>query len=237
MLNEFVKYVLGDVILGRLDYFRFPECRDSWGGAFNGQRKRLELFKAIINEIKPRAIIETGTYRGTTAVAFAQTGLPVFTVESLARNYGFAKAQLKGYRNVTIIHRDSREGINYILSGPAKVQVKHSLFFYLDAHWDSDLPLAEELDIIAAMCSRAVIMIDDFEVPGDLGYGYDDYGEPNVLNAAYIADCVQRHKLNVLYPIASSTEETGARRGCVVLCGGADGAALLKTGLFRQDQK
>jgi hypothetical protein len=44
------------------------------------------------------------------------------------------------------------------------------LFFYLDAHWNEDLPLAEEIDLIFSRSPCAVVMIDDFEVPGDPGF-------------------------------------------------------------------
>jgi hypothetical protein len=61
-------------------------------------------------------------------------------------------------------------------------------------------------------------MIDDFEVPDDHGFGYDDYGPGKALNAAYIGPLVEAHDLAVFYPSARSQEETGHRRGCAVLC-------------------
>jgi hypothetical protein len=89
-------------------------------------------------------------------------------------------------------------------------------FVYLDAHWNADLPLADELDVVFNYWPAAVIMIDDFQVPDDVGYSYDDYGQGKALTAAYIAPAVTNHFLQTLYPAAGSTEESGARRGSVV---------------------
>ena len=61
-------------------------------------------------------------------------------------------------------------------------------------------------------------MVDDFQVRDDPGYDYDDYGPGKALNAEYIATAVEAHDLAIFYPAASSQEETGLRRGCVVLC-------------------
>jgi hypothetical protein len=55
------------------------------------------------------------------------------------------------------------------------------VFFHLDAHWEGDLPLQEEIEIILGRFPNFLIMIDDFRVPGDSGYGFDDYGRGKML--------------------------------------------------------
>jgi hypothetical protein len=50
------------------------------------------------------------------------------------------------------------------------------IFFYLDAHWSEDLPLADETEFIIRNLNTFTIMIDDFEVPRDSGFAYNDYG-------------------------------------------------------------
>jgi hypothetical protein len=75
-------------------------------------------------------------------------------------------------------------------------------------------------------------MIDDFEVPGDPGFGYDDYGSEKALNQKYIAP---PHGLTIFYPSAPSREETGRWRGCAVLCKSAFlGGTLQGIPLLRQ---
>jgi hypothetical protein len=60
-------------------------------------------------------------------------------------------------------------------------------------------------------------MIDDFQVPSDPGYGYDDYGPEKALVSSYIQPAVLAHELGAFHPCTPSAAETGGRRGCVVL--------------------
>lgn len=233
-LRSLIRPLVSDEALGCIDFYRSPEWRDNWGGPFNGQRRRQELFAAILAALKPAAIVETGTFRGATTVHFAETGLPVYTVESHPRNYGFARARLRRCKNVVMFKCDSREGLRRILGGPLRGKLCEPLFFYLDAHWNADLPLAEELDIIFNRAARAVVMIDDFQVPGDNGYGYDDYGGESLLNRAYIQPHISKFELSVLYPKASSEHETGSRRGCVSLARIEETVAISSAGLTRE---
>ena len=92
-----------------------------------------------------------------------------------------------------------------------------NLFVYLDAHWNDDLPLVEELEIVFGACPNAIVMVDDFNVPFDDGYFYDDYGTCKSFDGELIEPCVAAHSLGVFYPSTSSVQETGSRRGCVVI--------------------
>jgi len=120
----------------------------------------------------------------------------------------------------------------------------HTLFFYLDAHghvFDDDLPLAEELDIVFRRCPLAVVMIDDFAVPNDAGYGYDDYGPGRALVFDYIRPAIAVHQLQAFFPSTPSVVDYPStpmaaaglvvpgrlRRGCVVLAKEARHAPVL----------
>jgi hypothetical protein len=94
---------------------------------------------------------------------------------------------------------------------------KEDVFFYLDAHWGKDLPLRDELEIIFKKWKNPIVMVDDFEVPGT-DYGFDDYGPDKSLSLSYIEPIVLSHELCVLFPSITSVEESGAKRGCVILC-------------------
>jgi predicted O-methyltransferase YrrM len=212
-----IRSLLGDQLLGAIEYARYPERAAAWGGPFNGQLFRQALFRELIGQLQPAAIVETGTYLGTTTEFMADTGLPVFTIEAHPRRYGFSRARFLRRRNVTLLHDDSRAGLRTLFDGPLRDLADRTVFFYLDAHWNDDLPLADELDIIFVRCPTAVVMVDDFRVPGDADYGYDDYGSDKALTETYISALVTSRQLVSCYPSTPASAETGRRRGCVVL--------------------
>lgn len=209
--------IVGHQIVGAVEYFCFPDRRDSWGGPFNGQIKRQELFLCLTQTCRPAAIVETGTYRGTSTafIAASHPQTPIFSVEKDPRHFSFSKMRLHSFRNVRLSRGESR---SFLKGTPSRAEfAQKTALFYLDAHWGEDLPLSDELDIIFSSFPRSVVMIDDFEVPGDEGYKFDDYGPGKALTASYIEPHVKRFNLSAFYPTTPSTEETGARRGCVVL--------------------
>ena len=59
-------------------------------------------------------------------------------------------------------------------------------------------------------------MIDDFKVPNDPGYIYDNYGPERALTETILPEEPLRG-WTVFYPAVPSNEETGARRGSCVL--------------------
>jgi len=198
-----------------LDYWRRPEWRETWGGPFNGQVFRQQLFVELCARISFAAVVETGTHRGSTTAYFRQnTRVPVHSFESTARHHGFARARLWRGRDVHLHHGDSRAGIAALASSGALPP--GPVFFYLDAHWKGDLPLGEEVDLAFAHWPQAVAMIDDFAVPDDPGYGFDDYGPGKALTLAYLG-ARAAPPTAIWFPACVSSAETGAQRGSVVL--------------------
>ncbi|SFV32726.1 hypothetical protein [Hyphomicrobium facile] len=109
------------------------------------------------------------------------------------------------------------------------------IFVYLDAHWQEDLPLAEELELVFGWDQSAIAMIDDFQVPDDPGYEFDDYGAGRALTPLYIESVCRKFDLATLMPSLRSDDETGSRRGCTVLAHRGDvSQMLLATGLLRE---
>ena len=216
--------------IGMVEYIRSPDRGAGWG-PFNGQTARQALFVDLIAKTRPHAIVETGTFLGTTTELMSRTGLPVFSIESHPRSYGFARARFLRTRNVKLLHGDSRTGLRRLFDGALHPFADLAVFFYLDAHWNDDLPLAEEIDIVFNRCPLAVVMIDDFEVPSDPGYGFDDYGPGKGLVSDYISPVISAHQLRTFYPSTPSVADHPStpmaaaglaapgrlRRGCVVL--------------------
>jgi hypothetical protein len=204
-----------NIILGRLDYYRFPELRNSWNGPFNGQEKRQKLFDDLVRLINFEAVAETGTYRGNTSeFFFHKTGSPVYTVEHHSRFYGFSRMRFFMNSKIRIFLMDSRDFL--IKLSQDKDLKKKKVFFYLDAHWSDDLPLAEEVELIFKHWEKAVVMIDDFEVPFDKGYTFDNYGDDKILNLNYLKT-KNNHRYKIFFPSIPSAKETGEKRGCVIL--------------------
>ena len=215
MLRKLIRSLLSEKFLGRLDYYLSPELRNTWGGPFNGQQYRVKIFLDLVNAIKVDFIVETGTFKGATTQFMANVvDLPVYSVESVRRNFGFATQRLHKFKNVNLICDDCRSFLKRLSHQPG-LKGK-TVLFYLDAHWNQDLPLAQELVLILAHWDRAIIAVDDFQVEDDAGYGFDDYGDGNALTLDYL----QRHKISgfeVFYPAIHSDSESGAKRGLVVL--------------------
>jgi hypothetical protein len=76
------------------------------------------------------------------------------------------------------------------------------------------------------------VLIDDFGVPGDAAYGYDRYGD-TALEVALIAPVLRTHRLQAFFPTQPGVQETGARRGCVVLAPAARAARLAGVPLLK----
>jgi hypothetical protein len=227
-LKQLIKRLAGDRTLGILDHYRFPEMRSSWGGPFNGQTHRQRMVKTFIRQLSLHAIVETGTYRGTTTAYLASsTQLPIYTVELKMRTLGFACAALWLFKNVQVYGGDSRQFLRTLAANRA-LRGKR-LLFYLDAHWPQDLPLAEEIDIVFRNWNRALVLVDDFHVPDDSGYAYDNYGPGKALTFDYIRPAIRTFGLHTFFPSLPSILETGKKRGSVVLAADADLIEILRT--------
>jgi len=215
LTSKIARALLGEERAGFLAYYLRPRLRNRWGGPFNGQRQRQQIFRDVLAAMPFSAIVETGTYRGDTTVFLrSESRLPVFTVESHASHYGFSRARFLSDPGVRVFHDDSRVFLRRLAS--MRDLQGRMLFFYLDAHWRDDLPIREEVEIISTHWPDALVMVDDFAVPDDPGYGYDDYGEGRALTLELIRSAL-RASPAVYFPAAPSAAETGSRRGCVVL--------------------
>jgi hypothetical protein len=180
------------------------------GGPLNGQVKRQEIIRELVAGVDFDQAVETGTFRAASTLFLSHvSGSPVYSVELLPRYYGFARARCREDSNIHLTLGDSRHFL-HDLSGRIS---GGTTLFYLDAHWGADVPRFEELEIISAAWERAIVMIDDFSVPDDDGYGCAEYGG-KPLNMDYLPDLPGWASF---FPAAPSSEETGARRGCIVL--------------------
>lgn len=196
---------------GRLGASLSP--RESVG--FNDQVKRAEMMLELVQALKPELVIETGTYQGATTEWFADhTNARIVTAESSEWFFSYAQYRLSQIPQIEVRFSDSVQALAELASDARSTQVR--TLFYLDAHWNDYLPLADEIDLIASNWSDYVVVIDDFEVDDDTGYTFDDYGPGKRLDKSLIPIRVRDH-LVAFYPSANSSEENSHKRGVIVL--------------------
>jgi len=201
-----------------------------WGGPFNGQKARCELIKKIIQMWEPAAVVETGTFRGITTEWLADiTTCPIYTCEKNKRYFLQARRRLENKKNVHISLEDSRKFISK-LAGTELAQKR--VLFYLDAHWEQDLPLREEITLIFNSFEHPCVVVDDFRVPFDTGYSYDDYGKGKVLSLE-ILEGLLTPEIQVAFPSTPSALDSGARRGALVLMRKDSTDLIASTNLIR----
>jgi predicted O-methyltransferase YrrM len=213
------KFVLGPnlstFVLNYIDPYIYI---DRWSSQpFNGQNSRYRQIVLISEFFKPTVAIETGTYLGTSTPALAKlVSRQAYTIEFVE---GFAEKSKKRFNskfnslNITLLQGDSAllmKGILDKLDPDAD-----GVLAYLDAHWQKEIPTRNELTALASWGGNWVAIIDDFKVPGDPSYGYDQYGEI----AVDLTLIPNSQDIQVLVPKLTAETETGAKKGTAYVFG------------------
>jgi len=190
------------------------------GVGCNGDLVRAWLVVRLFRSLGCTAFVETGTYMGATAVLMARAlKSPLLSCELSRKRWLIAWLRCSAFTRITVRHEDSRVFLDRL---PARIPHSSVPFFYLDAHWESDLPLDGELAIIGRDWPRCVVLIDDFVVPGRPDFGYDVYdGRPLSAERLDLASSFTGGDSLLLYPRYEASQELlGARRGYAVLVRG-----------------
>lgn len=181
---------------------------------FNRQKMRLCVFYEIVSKIKFRNFIETGTYLGMTtkflSTAARKNGAHVYSCEINEEYFEIAKRTVGDLINVHL-HRGN--SVDFLLGLSPAVADKTN-FVYLDAHWYDYLPLKDELSILRDW-HNTIVMIDDFKVPFDDGFGWDKYDEDREICMRFVDDVIgDRPMFFPRYP--ARREGTFARGYCII---------------------
>ena len=140
--------------------------------AFNNSPEVGEFILYLKRRFQLDTAVETGTYQGVTAHFLSLYFTDVHTLELDDRYYQIAKRCLAPQTNVHCHQGHSVDILNVLL--PSLVSKR--LLVYLDAHWGADWPLKKELLYLSRTHKRnAIIVIDDFKVPGREDIFYDCY--------------------------------------------------------------
>jgi hypothetical protein len=143
----------------------------------------LENFLLLAKKHKSTTFFETGTWHGETARDVARHINQVVTVEVNRPFYDIASKILTDIDNVTL-----KLGSSPVVMEDTLVENQEGLIFFLDAHWEQDWPLLDELRVIAEKNIKPVIMIHDFYVPdedGNARFHFDSYNT-QPLNMEYV---------------------------------------------------
>lgn len=191
---------------------------------FHGDGRWQELV-TLFAKLPITSCVETGTYHADTTLYFAKVfpNISVYTVELAGEYYRESAWRLRDSKNVTLIRDSSPRALE-------RLTREHRLggltLIFLDAHWYDYWPILDELRELAPV-SKAIIMIDDFEVPGKEWFQYDVYyeGEKKLRNnLEFIAPAIRGCK--ILFPQYSPREagiDGPVSRGYVVLFKGFSG--------------
>lgn len=195
------------------------------GFGFNGDVLRAAVVRGSFEAANCTVFLETGTFRAATTLLAARLfHCPVYTSELNPRFWALAAARCAPMPRVHPKLADSRAFLRDMARALPTDAVP---FVYLDAHWNDDLPLQEEIEIIFSAWQRFVVLIDDFQVPEKPGFGFDTYaGRPLSLDTvAFPFDRLEAASA-LFFPDYDPADETGSRRGYVLLAGGTRSQVL-----------
>tara|TARA_B100000787_G_C16186595_1_gene295024 strand:- start:854 stop:1654 length:801 start_codon:yes stop_codon:yes gene_type:complete len=181
----------------------------------NGQENRKKIITEILSKIKFDLIVETGTEYGFSTKYFSQYSNKVLSIEKSKPVFLMAKKNLKDEEKIELILNDSKNLDLILKEKKINPESSDSTFFYLDAHADDDYPLIDEISLIFKKFRKFILVIDDFQIPGDEGYGYDSY-KGKKLNIKFIKKLLIGNEY-IFFPNISSDSETGRLRGYTLI--------------------
>jgi hypothetical protein len=173
--------------------------------------------------------VETGTLAGSTAFYVGSTHprIEVYSCEPDRQSFMFATSRCRSLSNVHIQQRSSPDFL-YELYARKQALVGKRAVFWLDAHgYGFRWPLRDEIRFITSTLESAVIMIDDFKVPGRPEFGYDEY-DGQECSFSFIASALHRRNDYVLLTpsYADRTSPIHGLRGVGTLVFGRSDLAL-----------
>jgi tetratricopeptide (TPR) repeat protein len=135
--------------------------------AFNAEgihNLRESFLKQLASIFEVDAFIETGTYRGDTALMAARYFKQVYTIELSQELYNFSRNRFSSCPNIEACCGDSSCLLAALVNS-----VAGSKLFWLDAHnsggvtvrGEIETPIFKELESIAPVAENSIVLIDD----------------------------------------------------------------------------
>ena len=196
------------------------------GGPMNGQTARLEIVRTLIIGLRPTLLVEVGTFRAATTEWLAQFGPQVVSIEASPRFHRFAELRLGARRNIRLMSVKSVDALRQLAAEGAFNE--GTVLFCLNSREQSHLLLREELEFIFSNCPSCLVVVDDFQVEGDVDYAVGQFGSDKVLTVDYLTAC-ELPSVAVFFPAVPGRRETGVRRGAAFLTASPEVANVMKT--------
>ena len=166
----------------------------------------LDLVDSLVQEAE--VFVETGTNVGSTLAYFARTypHIHCLSCEPDPEAFQHAQRNVYGLTNITLYNQTSQQFLETLREKHGGIFNK-KILFWLDAHgYGFQWPLKEELAFISGNFPQALILIDDFKVPGREMFGYDEY-DGQICSYEYVKDALDLTRTyKVYYP--NYTEHT-----------------------------
>jgi len=214
-----------------LDHIHPAVYMDDWSSLpFNGQVRRMSMIAALSRSIDASAVIETGTFKGSSTPYLA--GLfkcKTYTIEINEFYASCAERRFKlNHKNLDIELRigDSATEISKVLE---EISSNETVAAYLDAHWLSAIPTRQEIESLINWGGRWIAIIDDFQIEHDFGYKYDSYGDV-VIGLPLIPN---NDSLEVWLTHEESHLETGVRSGTAYIFSSKDLRGMIPTHVLK----
>lgn len=174
-----------------------------------------DLALSLKQALNTNVFIETGTYKGNTALWAGRNFLKVYTIEFDSQRYEKTRAKIVNMidtSNINLLQGNSKDVLSDVLS-----KINEPVIFWLDAHGlyagnmtaNDEIPVIEELNAIREWYERThqpcVILIDDarlFTAPPPIDKGYHPEYWPNQyeLDATFVYfEMAIVHDVVVLY--------------------------------------
>ncbi len=147
--------------------------------AFHGDPQYQGMVDELLGSLQVTDFVETGSFLGR-STAFVAQRWPGVQVHSTEINAGFFQTAQRRLGEMPNVHLHHCHSVQFITDLIQSGRLGELPVFFLDAHWEEDWPLPRELELIRQGCERAIIIIDDFRVPAQTQFSYDDYGADKV---------------------------------------------------------
>ena len=178
---------------------------------FNGDKyiaREILRIKSIYNI---KVAVETGSYLGYTTLWLSKNFNRVFSIDIYPNLALEVKKELIKKNNFKLYKGDSSKHLIEMLRG-----IKDNALLYLDAHWFNSWPIIDELNQIANLGIKPIIVIHDFFVPKCQNLGFDTY-KGQKLDFKYIKPYIEKIYGVSGYKYYYNSKYGGANRGVIYI--------------------